>query len=137
MFNRLAVPANLVQIVNITQKDGSPLEPDNWRIKRIGIVTMCWIAGGLNCLTPFFRGKFVLKDGEVQFADLYWEGNASTGRKLPVEVEPGVFDFETNTSIYRFRLLEKSEEKQIEIAAGRAVEAVRSKLFNADNEFKG
>lgn len=122
MFDRLAVPANLVQIVNITQKDGSPLAPENWRIRRIGIVTMCWIAGGFNCLTPFFKGMFVLKDGEFKFVDLYWEGNASTGRKLPVEVEPGVFDFETNTSIYRFRILLKDEEllirKAIEIAIG-------------------
>lgn len=121
MFSSDSLPANLVQIAAITQKDGSPLEPDNWRNQLVGIVTVCQIAGGFTCLTPFFRGRFFLKDGAVQWVDLHWSGNASTGRKLPVEVEPGVFDFETNTSIYRFRLLSESEEQLIRAAIESAI----------------
>lgn len=121
LFEGSPVPANLVQIVNITQKDGSPLEPDNWRLKRIGLVTMCWIAGGFNRLTPYFKGKIFMEDGEVKGIDLFWNGNASTGRKFPTEVEPGIFDFETNTSIYRFRVLTEEEEQKVSAALEEAV----------------
>lgn len=126
MFNPcLQVPANLVQIVDITKKDGTPLEFDDWRRKRIGIVTLCWIAGGFTCLAPFFRGRFMIKDGTVPVVDFFWRGNASTGKKLPVEVGSGIFDFETNTSIYRFRILTQEEIKLVNAAVENSASLMR------------
>ncbi len=105
--------ANLVEIVNITHKDGTPLEQDNWRQKLIGRVTLCCLAGGFDCLTPFFEFDVRLEDGKVKEIDLDWEGNASAGVKIPIEVEPGVYDFESDTSIYRFRLLDQDESEMV------------------------
>ena len=69
MFNPcLQVPANLVQIVDITKKDGTPLEFDDWRRKRIGIVMLCWIAGGLHLPDAVFQGPF---------HDKGWDGSGS------------------------------------------------------------
>ena len=116
MFEGVPVPASLVQIMNITKKDGSPLEPDNWRQKNIGIVTMCTLAGGFKRLTPVFQMKVQMENGEVSDVDLHWSGNASTGNDWPVEVEPGVYDFQTNTSIYRFRILSDAEREKVSIA---------------------
>lgn len=115
-FCGMTVPGSLVQIVNITKKDGSPLEPDNWRRKNIGIVTMCTFAGGIKELMPFFQVKVHMENGEVADVDLHWAGNASPGADWPVEVEPGVYNFQTNTSIYRFRILTGEEEKMVKTA---------------------
>lgn len=115
-FNGMTVPGSLVQIVNITKKDGSPLDPDNWRQKNIGMVTICTLAGGFKRLTPCFQAKVRMENGEVEDVDLHWIGNASTGADWPIEVEPGVYDFQTNTSIYRFRILTEEEEKKVRIA---------------------
>ena len=76
MFEGVPIPASLVQIMNITKKDGSPLEPDNWRQKNIGIVTMCTLAGGFKRLTPVFQMKVQMENGEVSDVDLHWSGNA-------------------------------------------------------------
>jgi len=122
-FDGSPVPATLVQITNITHKDGTPLEAENRRLKNIGIVTLCWIAGGFNCLTPFFKSKIILKNNTVLSVDLYWSGNASTGSKLPIETEPGVFEFETNTSIYQFRILTAEEDALVRTAIKEAIVA--------------
>lgn len=131
-INDQPVPRSFVQIQNITQKDGSRLEPDNWRNKNIGIITLLILAGGIHRLTPFFQIKIRMEDGKVTLLDLDWEGNASTGPDWPVEVEPGVFDFQTNTSIYRFRLLSEEEEETVRAAVQKAIEeryAARLALF--------
>jgi len=122
-INDTPVPSSLVQIQNITNKDGSELAPDNWRHKNIGIITLLILAGGIRRLTPFFQIKIRMQEGKVEEIDLDWEGNASTGPNWPVEVEPGIFDFETNTSIYRFRLLSEEEDKTVRTAVEKAIEA--------------
>lgn len=132
-FGGIPVPASLVQIVNITRKDGSPLDPDNWRHKNIGIVTMCTLAGGFKKLTPFFQTKIRMENGEVTDVDLYWSGNASTGAEWPIEVEPGIYDFQTNTSTYRFRVLSGEEEKTVSMAMrAAAMEEVGRHLMAAN-----
>lgn len=127
-FNEMGVPRDLVQIVNITKKDGSPLDPDNWRHKNIGIVTFCTFAGGFKKLTPCFHMKIRTVNGKVKAVNLRWSGNASTGADWPVEVGPGVWDFETNTSIYRFRIL-TDEESQAVINAVEAEMNKEMELF--------
>ncbi len=103
---------SVVEIVNITNKDGSELAPDNWRRKNIGIVTGLTFAGGFKSLMPFFEIKVCRNaDGEIQDIDLGWTGNASPGYEWPVEVAPDVFDFATQTSIYRFRVIDKKSEE--------------------------
>lgn len=115
-FNGIPIPSSLVEIIDITNKDGTPLEPDNWRRERIGLVTMCWLAGGFHRPTPFFKGAIRLDNNRVTSVDLSWAGNASTGRSFAEEVEPGIFDFTTNTSIYRFRLLDDAEVEMVSAA---------------------
>lgn len=128
-INGLGVPGSFVQIQNITNKDGSPLEPDNWRNKNIGMITLLILAGGIRRLTPFFQIKIRMEEGKVTLLDLDWEGNASTGPDWPVEIEPGIFDFETNTSIYRFRLLSDAEEEIVRAAVHTAIEAMYAERF--------
>lgn len=120
---------SFVEIQNITNKDGSELAPDNWRHKNIGMITRLILAGGIRRLTPFFQIKIRMEEGKVVELDLDWEGNASTGPDWPVEVEPGIFDFETNTSIYRFRLLSEEEAEAVRSAVQKAIEARYAERF--------
>ena len=114
MFEGRPVPgACWVEIVRITNKDGSELEPDNWRHKLFGRVTLCWIAGGFRQRGAFFKGKIRMENGEPVEIDLDASRWCSTTTAQPVEVEPGIFDFETNTSVYRFRLLTEEEEQKV------------------------
>ena len=101
--------ADWVEIVRITNKDGSELAPDNWRRKLFGRITLCWIAGGFRRRGAFFKGKLRMEDGKAVEVDLFSNSWCSTTEAQPVEVEPGVFDLETNTSVYRFRLLTEEE----------------------------
>lgn len=114
LFEGRPVPgACWVEIVRITNKDGSPLDEDNWRKKLFGRVTMCWIAGGFRQRGAFFKGKIRMENGEPVEIDLDASRWCSTTTAQPVEVEPGIFDFETNTSVYRFRLLSEEEEEKV------------------------
>lgn len=122
-INDTPVPSSLVQIQNITNKDGSALAPDNWRNELIGTITLLILAGGIRRLTPFFQIKVQMQEGAIEEINLDWEGNASTGPNWPIEVEPGVFDFETSTSIYRFRLLSEEEEEAVRTAVEEAANA--------------
>lgn len=128
-INDQPVPWSFVEIQNITNKDGSELAPDNWRHKNIGMITRLILAGGILRLTPFFQIKIRMEEGKVVELDLDWEGNASTGPDWPVEVEPGIFDFETNTSIYRFRLLSEEEAEAVRSAVQKAIEARYAERF--------
>jgi hypothetical protein len=128
-INDQPVPWSFVEIQNITNKDGSELAPDNWRHKNIGMITRLILAGGIRRLTPFFQIKIRMEEGKVVELDLDWEGNASTGPDWPVEVEPGIFDFETNTSIYRFRLLSEEEAEAVRSAVQKAIEARYAERF--------
>lgn len=128
-INDQPVPWSFVEIQNITNKDGSELAPDNWRHKNIGMITRLILAGGIRRLTPFFQIKIRMEEGKVVELDLDWEGNASTGPDWPVEVEPGIFDFETNTSIYRFRLLSEEEAEAVRSAVQKAIEAMYAERF--------
>lgn len=119
-FEGYSVPgANWVEIVRITEKDGTPLAPDNWRNKLFGRVTLCWIAGGFQKRGAFFKGKLRLENGKPVDIDLDTERWTSTTSSVPIEVESGVYDLETNTSVYRFRLLTEEEQKSV-------MEAVRA-----------
>lgn len=113
-FQGMVVPgASLVEIVTITQKDGTPLEEDNWRRKLFGMVTLCWIAGGFRERGAFFKGNIRMKEGRPVELDLHAGSWCSTTKAQPIEVQPGIFDFETNTSIYRFRILSEEEEQAV------------------------
>ena len=129
--------ASLVQIVNITHKDGTPLEPDNWRQKLIGRVTMCCFVGGIGCMTPLFEGAVHLENGEVTSVNLHYRGNASTGPRPPIEVKPGVYNFESNTSIYRFRTLEKDEQSLVLDAMHAAFQKEKEALLRALKQNSG
>ena len=113
-FEGMPVPsANWIKIENITEKDGSPLPENNWRRKRIGRITLCWIAGGFQERSAFFKGKILMANNEVTMVDLVSYGWCSTTTAYPKEVESGIFEFETNTAIYRFRLLSETETQAI------------------------
>lgn len=112
-FEGMTVPgAEWVEIVSIREKDGAPLAEDNWRHKLFGRISLCWIAGGLRERNAFFRGKIRIENGKIVEWNLNNMRWTSTTTAQPVEVEPGVFDFETNTCIYRFRIL-SSDEKEL------------------------
>ena len=138
-FEGMMVPgAEWVEIVHIRQKDGSPLAEDNWRHKLFGRITLCWISGGLRKRGAFFMGKIRIKDGEIVEFNMDTERWTSTTTGHPVEVEPGVFDFETNTSIYRLRILRDDEEELIrakfnEIAKARSATMSMAVSASADD----
>ena len=132
MFEGAPVPgAEWVEIVHITNKDGSPLAEDNWRHKLFGRVTLCWIAGGLRKRGAFFKGRVQMENGVPVEIDMASERWCSTTTAQPVEVEPGIFDFETNTSIYRFRILNESEVEAIHEAIRVIMNARFASLANA------
>lgn len=81
-----------------------------------GRITFCWIAGGLQKRGAFFLGKVRMYEGKVVEIDPTAERWTSTTTAYPIEVEPGVYDLETNTSVYRFRLLSPEEVDQIDAA---------------------
>lgn len=109
-FDGFDVPcANVVEILSVRNKDDSPLSENNWRRKHFGRITICWIAGGFRMRGAFFKGDIRRSaDGNIESVnnDVSW---CSSTVAQPIEVEPGIFDFETNTSIYRFRLIEDEE----------------------------
>lgn len=113
-FDGMMVPgAEWVEIVDIREKDGSPLAPENWRHKLFGRISLCWISGGLRERGAFFRGKVRIEEGKITEFNLTNERWTSTTTAQPVEVEPSIFDFETNTCIYRFRIINAEEEDLI------------------------
>lgn len=121
-FAGMLVPgSNWVEIVNIREKDGAPLAADNWRHKLFGQITRCWIAGGFRQRGAVFTGKIRMENGNPVVIDLYDKRWTSTTNALPIEVEPGIFDFETNTCIYRFRMLTEEEEMVVNNAIEKAV----------------
>ena len=123
-FEGMMVPgAEWVEIVHIRQKDGSPLADDNWRHKLFGRIGLCWIGGGLRERNAFFRGKIRIQDGKIVEMNLENVRWTSTTTALPVEVEPGVYDFETNTSIYRLRIVSTEEEDIIKAAINEIAQA--------------
>lgn len=113
-FKGMPVPsANWVKIENITEKNGSPLPENNWRKERIGRISLCWIAGGFQERSAFFKGKILMANNEVTMVDFDSYGWCSTSTAYPKEIESGIFEFETNTSIYHFRLLSEAEVQAI------------------------
>jgi hypothetical protein len=118
-----------VEIVKVYNKDGTELEPDNWRQKLFGRVTLCWIAGGLRSRGAYFKGKIKMENGQPVEIDLHSFRWCSTTTAQPVEIEPGVFDFETNTSVYRFRLLSDEEENTLMDAIHEIIEEERKALL--------
>ena len=117
IFDDEIVPgADWVEIVQITNLDGSPIAETNWRRNLFGMVTLCWIAGGFHRRGAFFLGHVRLVDGAALVVNRHSAQWCSTTTAQPEEVEPDVFDFRTNTSIYRFRMLTE-EEREIVTAA--------------------
>lgn len=113
-FEGMCVPgAEWVEVVHIREKDGSPLSPENWRHKLFGRISLCWIGGGLRERNAFFRGRIRINDGKITEWDLENMRWTSTTTAQPVEIDPGIFDFETNTCIYRFRIISDEEENII------------------------
>ena len=123
-FNGMSVPGTeWVEIVHIREKDGTPLAPENWRRKLFGLICLCWISGGLRKRGAYFLGKIRIEDGKIVEWNPYNERWTSTTTAQPVEVEPGIFDFETNTCIYRFRILTDEEEDLIRVKCEEIAEA--------------
>lgn len=59
LFEGYLVPgAEWVEIVSVRNKDGSPLDENNWRQNLFGRITLCWVAGGFRLRGLFFKGKF-------------------------------------------------------------------------------
>lgn len=113
-FEGTTVPgADWVEIVNVRNKDGSPLHDDNWRRNLFGRITPCWVAGGFRNRGLFFKGKIYMGKGKPAVVDLNSYSCCSTTGEQPVEVEPGVYELVTNTSIYRLRLLTEEELEQV------------------------
>lgn len=110
-----------VEILNIRHKDGSPLAPDDMRQRMLHMVTLCWIAGGLTERTAFFKGDIRMDGMQVQSLNLSYRGWCSTTTSWPEESSPGIFDFETNTCIYRFRILSEKEALCVMDAIGEQI----------------
>jgi len=102
-----------VEIVQIRNKDGSELAEDNWRRNMFGRITLCWVAGGFRRRGLFFKGKIYMSNGKPLVISLDSSSWCSTTQAQPVEVEPGVYDMVTNTSIYRLRLLDADEAELV------------------------
>ena len=124
-FNDITVPgACWIEIIEIRNKDQSPLSEDNWRHKLIGRVTLCWIAGGFKERALYFQGHLRLCEEDVIVIDLDSKRWTSSTTAQPIEIETNIYDFETNTSIYRLRLLSKEEENKVLAAVLKYVQAV-------------
>lgn len=122
LFDNKIVPGGeWVEITQITNLDGIPIAEDNWRHKLIGRVTLCWIAGGFHCRGAFFMGHLRIVNGVVLVVNRHSARWCSTTTAQPVEVEPGIFDFKTNTSIYRFRVLSDMEAELVHAAIRKQV----------------
>ena len=119
--NKFVPGAEWVEIQQITDLDGTPLAENNWRHKLIGRVTLCWIAGGFRRRGAFFVGHVRLIDGTALVVNRHSARWCSTTTAQPVEVEPGVYDFQTNTSVYRFRVLSEAESELVHEAIQKQV----------------
>ena len=70
-FEGTTVPgADWVEIVNVRNKDGSPLTENNWRRNLFGRITLCWVAGGFRNRGLFFKGKIYMGKGKPAVVDL-------------------------------------------------------------------
>ena len=122
LFDNEIVPgAEWVEILRITNLDGTPIAEDNWRRGLFGQVTLCWIAGGFHRRGAFFLGNVRLVDGAALVVNRHSARWSSTTTAQPVEVEPGIFDLQTNTSVYRFRVLSDVEAEMVHEAIQKQV----------------
>ena len=113
-FQGISVPgADWVEIENVRNKDGSPLSEHNWRRKLFGRISLCWVAGGFRLRGLYFQGDIRMPDGIPAEIDLDSSSWCSTTEAQPVEVESGVYELVTTTSIYRLRLLGETEKKVV------------------------
>lgn len=116
-FERHIVPGAIwVGIVNISNKDMSPIADDNWRKKLIGNISLCWVAGGLKAQAAYFRYAVRMAGNDIADVDLEHTNHTSTFMTPPVEIESGVYELVTQTSIYRLRLLTNQEELAVKKA---------------------
>ena len=128
-FEGYAVPgAEWVETVHICNKDGSTLSESNWRRKLIGRISLCWVTGGFRMRGLFFKGEIRMDNGVLTEVKLDASNWCSTTEAQPVEVEPGIFELITDTSIYRLRLLSEEEKN----AVWDAVEQELTREFECD-----
>ena len=66
-------------------------------------------------------GHVRLVDGAALVVNRHSAQWCSTTTAQPEEVEPDVFDFRTNTSIYRFRMLTEEERETVTAAIQKQV----------------
>lgn len=117
-FEQKIVPgASLVEIVSICNKDKSPLNDDNWRTELIGNISLCWLSGGLEEQTAYFRYAVRMTGNTISSVCLNHTNYTSKLAAQPIEIETGVYELVTQTSIYRLRILSKHEKN----AVGRAL----------------
>lgn len=122
-----------VEIVQIWNKDGAELAEDNWRRKMFGRIALCWVAGGFRRRGLFFKGKIYMTNGKPLVISLDSSSWCSTTAAQPVEVEAGVYDLVTNTSVYRLRLLGVDEAELVTEAVRAAVkQKLERVLFEQD-----
>ena len=113
-FEGSIVPgAEWVEIVQIRNKDSSHLAENNWRRKLIGQITLCWVAGGFKRRGLYFKGDIRIVDGNPIVVDLGTSRWCSTTTAFLIEVAKGVYDLESNTSIYQLRILTKEEKLRV------------------------
>lgn len=136
-FENMIVPGwDWVEIVSVRNKDGSPLEEENWRRNYFGMITRCWIAGGFLKRGAFFRGDIRMINGDVFVVSLHKYSWCSTTEAHPVEVKPDVYDLGSNTSIYRFRILTEDEISKVHAAVDRQLRAEKIALQKSLNTMK-
>ena len=61
--NEIVSGGEWIEIVQITNLDGTPIAENNWRHELVERVTMCWITGGFHRRGAFFRGHFRIVNG--------------------------------------------------------------------------
>lgn len=110
-FEHHIVPGAIwVEIVNVSNKDMSPLADNNWRKELIGNISLCWLAGGLKEQAAYFRFAVRMMKNEVTDICLEHTNHTSRIMSQPTETETGDYEIVTQTSIYRLRPLSKQEE---------------------------
>lgn len=114
-----------VEIVHIRNKEGTELAAENWRRNMFGRITLCWVAGGFRRRGLFFKGKIYMANGKPLVVGLDSSSWCSTTEAQPVEVESGVYELVTNTSIYRLRLLTADE---VEVVTDAIREVIKQEL---------
>ena len=84
----------------------------------------------------FFKGEIRMDNGVLTEVKLDASNWCSTTEAQPVEVEPGIFELITDTSIYRLRLLSEEEKNAVWDAVEQAFRKVLELQFTRQLEME-